>query len=128
MRTAGIIDVQTKSGLFAPGGQVGIYGGSHGEINPSLDYGGSSGSLNYFVSGDYMKNNLGIESPDGSSNPLHDKTTQSHGFAFVQDIIDDHSSVTAIFGTSRDQFQIPNVRGQQPAASTASTDWDRPAC
>src|ERR1700748_3676839 len=46
-RTAGIIDVQTKSGLFAPGGQVGIYGGSHSTLTPSFDYGGSSGSFNY---------------------------------------------------------------------------------
>src|ERR1700754_2464836 len=27
--TGGIIDMQTKSGLFAPGGHVGVYGGSH---------------------------------------------------------------------------------------------------
>ncbi len=29
-RTAGIIDVQTKDGMFDQGGQVGVYGGSHG--------------------------------------------------------------------------------------------------
>ena len=46
LRTAGIIDVQSKSGLFQPGGQIGIYGGSHSEINPSFDYGGSDGNLN----------------------------------------------------------------------------------
>src|ERR1700743_652820 len=28
-RTAGIIDVQTKSGLFEPGGDISMYGGSH---------------------------------------------------------------------------------------------------
>ncbi|MBS0473480.1 MAG: TonB-dependent receptor [Proteobacteria bacterium] len=114
LRTAGIIDVQTKSGLFAPGGDISMYGGSHGELNPSFDYGGSSGSLNYFVSGDYMTNTLGIESPDGSSDPLHDRTKQWHGFGFVQDILDDDSSLTAIVGTSNDMFQIPNQRGLQP--------------
>src|SRR5471032_2701638 len=48
--TGGIIDMETKSGLFAPGGHVGIYGGSHNTVTPSFDYGGSSGSFNYFVS------------------------------------------------------------------------------
>lgn len=114
LRTAGIIDVTTKSGMLAPGGEVSIYGGSHSEIQPSFDYGGSAGSLNYFVSGDYNTNTLGIESPDGSINPLHDRTKQYHGFAYVQDILDDESAVTAIVGTSNDRFQIPNQRGLQP--------------
>lgn len=113
-RTAGIIDLQTKSGLFAPGGQIGIYGGSHSQLAPSFDYGGSDGSFNYFVSGDYTTDTLGIESPDGSANPLHDRTKQWHGFAFLQDILDQNSSVTAILGTSNEMFEIPNSRGLQP--------------
>src|ERR1700761_811434 len=53
MRTAGIIDIQTKTGLFQDGGDLSVYGGSHNEIAPSVDYGGSSGNVNYYVSGDY---------------------------------------------------------------------------
>ena len=67
LRTAGIIDLKTKSGVIDPGGAVSIYGGSHGTVEPSFNYGGSSGRLNYFVSGDFLRNDLGIESPDGSS-------------------------------------------------------------
>ncbi|HEY0107645.1 MAG TPA: TonB-dependent receptor, partial [Rhizomicrobium sp.] len=114
LRTAGIIDVQTKTG-FDNGGEVSVYGGSHNEIQPSVNYGGSSGGFNYFVSGDYNTNSLGIESPDGSVDPLHDRTKQWHGFAFAQDILDANSSVTAILGTSNDMFQIPNQRGLEPA-------------
>ena len=115
LRTAAIIDIQTKSGLFAPGGDVSIYGGSHSEIDPSFVYGGSTGSLNYFASGDYVTNTLGIESPDGRVDPSHDRTKQWHGFGFAQDILDNQSSITAIFGTSDEQFQIPNSRGLEPA-------------
>ncbi len=114
LRTAGIIDIQTKTGMFQDGGDLSVYGGSHNEVQTSADYGGSSGSLNYYVSGDYMTNSLGIESPDGSSDPLHDRTAQWHGFGYVQDILDDNSSLTAILGTSNDIFQIPNQRGLQP--------------
>jgi len=113
-RTAGIIDVQTKTGMFDEGGQVGVYGGSHSQITPSFDYGGSDGSFNYFVSGDYTTNTLGIESPDGSADPLHDRTKQWHGFAFLQDILDQNSSITAILGTSNDMFEIPNTKGLEP--------------
>src|ERR1700749_654683 len=72
LRTAGIIDIQTKTGLFDNGGEISMYGGSHGPLNPSASYGGSSGSFNYFVSGDYDTNTLGVESPDGRSDPKHD--------------------------------------------------------
>ncbi|MGZ5998569.1 MAG: TonB-dependent receptor [Rhizomicrobium sp.] len=114
LRTAGIIDVTTKSGMMQPGGDISVYGGSHNEIQPSIDYGGSSGSVNYFVSGDYNTSSLGIESPDGSSDPLHDRTKQYHGFAYVQDILDSNSAITGVLGTSNDVFQIPNRRGLQP--------------
>ena len=114
LRTAGIIDMQTKTGLFDPGGSISLYGGSHNELAPSIEYGGSSGRLNYFVSGDYMTNTLGIESPDGSAGPRHDRTSQYHGFAFLQDIIDDDDSITAILGTANDRFEIPNSEGLEP--------------
>jgi outer membrane receptor protein involved in Fe transport len=114
LRTAGIIDIQTKTGVFDNGGVVSMYGGSHSTLSPSVAYGGSSGHFNYFVSGDYTTNSLGIESPDGSSDPRHDRTKQYHGFAYLQDILDNNSSVTAVLGTSNAMFQIPNQVGLQP--------------
>ncbi len=89
LRTAGIIDITTKSGVQAPGGSVSLYGGSHGEIEPSFAYGGGAGTFSYLVTGDFLRSDLGIESPDGSSNPIHDHTTQYHGFGYFEDILDD---------------------------------------
>jgi outer membrane receptor for ferrienterochelin and colicins len=113
--TGGIVDIKTKSGLFDSGGHLSMYGGSHNTLEPSFDYGGSLGSLNYFVTGDYNTNSLGIESPDRSHTPLHDRTKQWHGFALLQDILDQNSSITAILGTSNDMFEIPNKAGLQPS-------------
>ena len=115
LRTAGIIDLSTNSGALQPGGEVSIYGGSHSTFQPSFEYGGSSGQYTYYVSADYKQDNLGIESPDGSSDPLHDHTAQTHGFAYLEDILDPSNRVSLILGTSDDEFQIPNQRGQQPS-------------
>ena len=112
--TGGVVDIQTKNGLFNNGGHVSMYGGSHNTLEPSFDYGGSTGHFNFFVTGDYDTNSLGIESPDNSHTPEHDRTKQWHGFAFLQDILDQNSSLTAILGTSNDMFEIPNQRGLQP--------------
>jgi outer membrane receptor for ferrienterochelin and colicins len=114
LRTAGIIDLTTNSGLLQPGGEVSIYGGSHGTFQPAAEYGGSDGSFSYFVAADYKENDLGIESPDGSSNPLHDFTRQTHGFGYFEKIIDESNRLSLILGTSDDAFQIPNQRGLQP--------------
>jgi outer membrane receptor for ferrienterochelin and colicins len=114
LRTAGIVDLSTNSGLLQPGGSVSVYGGSHSTFQPSFEYGGSSGNLSYFVTGDMLRNDLGIESPDGSSEPLHDHSTQAHGFGYFEDILNDENRLSLIIGTSNDKFQIPNQHGLQP--------------
>src|SRR5437588_3967954 len=48
-RTAGVVDIHSKSGAFEPGGQVSLYGGRYETISPSFELGGSQGGLNYFV-------------------------------------------------------------------------------
>ncbi|HSZ09345.1 MAG TPA: TonB-dependent receptor [Steroidobacteraceae bacterium] len=120
LRTAGIIDLKTKSGVIDPGGSVSLYGGSHGTVEPSFNYGGSDGRLNYFVSGDFLRNDLGIESPDGRSNPDHDHTTQYHGFAYLEYILDDSNRLSAVLSSSVGDFQIPNRAGQTPGIINAN--------
>jgi outer membrane receptor for ferrienterochelin and colicins len=114
LRTAGIIDLTTSSGLLSPGGYVSVYGGSFGTVQPSFEYGGSSGNLSYYVTGEYKQSNLGIESPDGSRDPLHDHTTQAHGFGYFEDILDPNNRLSLILGISDGEYQIPNQRGLQP--------------
>jgi outer membrane receptor for ferrienterochelin and colicins len=113
LRTAGIINITTESGLKT-GGEVSLYGGSHGVITPSVEYGGSWGQTSAFVSGSYTGTDVGIESPDGSARPLHDHSDQYQAFGYVDHILDDSSRISAIVGTSQQSFEIPNVRGLQP--------------
>ena len=115
LRTAGIIDVRTKTDAIEPGGSVSLYGGSHGTVQPSISYAGGSGDIHYFVSADSLSNGLGIESPEGSSTPLHDHTHQHHAFGYVEDVLDAKNRVAVGAGTSVGTFQIPNQRGLQPS-------------
>ena len=115
LRSAGIIDLTTKSGALQPGGSLSLYGGSHGSMQPSFNYGGSTGSTTYFVTGDFVRNDLGIESPDGTSTPLHDHTKQYHGFGYFEQILDDSNRVAFFAGSADDRFQIPNLSGVSAA-------------
>jgi outer membrane receptor protein involved in Fe transport len=115
LRTAGIIDVKTKTDAIEPGGSIAIYGGSHGTVQPSISYAGGSGDIHYFLSADSLSSGLGIESPDGSSTPLHDHTHQHHAFGYVEDVLDPGNRIAVGAGTSVGSFQIPNQRGLQPS-------------
>ena len=98
-------------------------------IAPSIEYGGSSGSLNYFVSGDYMTNTLGIESPDGSANPRprpHACNITASRSCRTSSTI--KASITAILGTSNDKFEIPQFGGLQPGGLDGINGMGRTAC
>jgi outer membrane receptor protein involved in Fe transport len=121
LRTAGIVDVNTKSGGFDPGGYVGTYGGSHSWIQPSAEYRGSLGRFNYYLSGDFLHNNIGI-SPATPDTPIHDSTKQGHGFGYFEYLIDSTSKVSAILGTFVGHFQIPNAKDQTPSFTVNGID------
>lgn len=113
-RTSGILDIHTKSGAFNEGGDVETYGGSHETIRPSFEYGGSQGKLNYYFSGSYLQDTLGIENPTASEHAIHDNTDQYRGFAYLSYVIDDTSRLSLIAGEAYNQFQIPNTPDQLP--------------
>jgi len=115
LRTTGVIDIQTKTGTLAPGGSVTMYGGSQSTLQPSAEWGGTVGQIDYYATGEYLQNQEGIENPAPTSNAIHDFSQQPKGFAYVSGIIDPTSRFTAILGASRSQYQIPQVAGQTPS-------------
>ncbi len=66
--TAGVVDITTKTGRTDPGGEISIYGGARDYLQPSFQYGGQLGSVDYFVTGDLLHSRVGIENPDPTFN------------------------------------------------------------
>jgi outer membrane receptor protein involved in Fe transport len=118
LRTAGVLDIQTKADAFNNSGSVGVYGGSHGTITPSFEYGGTAGQTQYFVSGRYFGSQLGIENPTPANEAIHDRTAQEKGFLYLSTVLDPTSRLTLISGVSNGLYQIPNNPGQ-PSNFTA---------
>jgi len=146
LRTSGLVDITTRTDLFNNSGSVGVYGGSHGTITPSIEYGGTFGStcptttststltykaptaaadcfagVQYYFTGRYTQNTVGIENPTPAYNAIHDFTQQDRGFAYMSAIVDPTTRVSLIAGTSYNNFQIPNNPGQptNPAIPSA---------
>jgi outer membrane receptor protein involved in Fe transport len=110
-RTAGVVDIQTKSGTFNPGGEVSFYGGSYDTFRPSFEYGGSEGKFNFFIDGSYDHNELGVENPTPDSTAIHDETEQFKTFMYGSYIIDPSSRLTLMASASYADYQVPNTPG-----------------
>ncbi|HEV3239764.1 MAG TPA: TonB-dependent receptor [Casimicrobiaceae bacterium] len=116
LRTAGVVDIEAKDGS-APGGRVGLLGGGHDTLQPSIELGGSKGGFSYYVAGNFLTDALGIENPRPTRNAIHDRTQQTRGFAYLSDVVDESTRLGAIFGTYQGNFQIPNNPDQAPSFS-----------
>jgi outer membrane receptor protein involved in Fe transport len=124
-RTAGVVDITTKSGAFENGGDVEMYGGSYNTINPSFEAAASQGNLNYFVDGSYNNNDLGIENPTSAATAIHDNTQQYKSFAYFSYILDDTSRVSVMLSASYANFEIPNTPGLPVGTSPdGGTPWN----
>jgi outer membrane receptor protein involved in Fe transport len=121
-RTAGVINFKTQSGLLDNGGEVGAYGGSFGWFEPSAMLRGSSGDLSYFVSGSYLRNDIGIENPLPTRTPIHDRTTQIRPFAYVSDVLSPSSRIAVFAGSFIGHFEIPDVTGVQQGFDVNGVD------
>jgi len=129
-RTAGVVDIRTKGADLANAGSVDVVVGSRGHVETSANIGGTEGNLQYFVTGSWLQNRIGIENPTASADALHDDTHQGKGFAYLSYLLGERSRVSLMLGSARSKFQIPNVPGESPsftlagATPPASTDLD----
>ena len=123
-RTAGVVDIQTKTGGFGNGGELEMYGGSHETVRPSFEIGGTQGQLDYYVTGSYDHNALGIENPTASHDAIHDITDQGKLFAYTSYIIDDTSRVSLIASASYSDYEVPNTPGLPVGTAPGGDPWN----
>jgi outer membrane receptor protein involved in Fe transport len=114
-RTAGVVDITARSGVFDGGGAISLYGGSRGTITPSFDYGAHADGWDYFVTGRYNTNRAGIENPALSFQPIHDDARIERYFLYASKTIDDTTRLSVISGAYSGHYQIPNNPDQMPS-------------
>jgi outer membrane receptor protein involved in Fe transport len=113
LRTAGVVDLTTKA-TFDPGGNLDLYGGTWDTLSSSIEYGGSAGSTQYFLTGRYLQSDQGLENAMSTPDPIHDRTEQGKFFGYGSTLFGDSSRLTYMSGAFIGRFQIPDVSGQAP--------------
>src|SRR5579875_1081180 len=117
--TAGVVQIQTKSGESLSGGDTEMYGGQRGTLQPSFELGGSKGNLNYYATGYYLQNNRGLEPPTPGPEAIHDFATIGNGFAYLSYLPTATSRISLISGFNLANYQIPANPDQCPAFNLA---------
>ena len=116
LRTAAVVDITTRSGHeLGNGGSVGVTGGSFGTLNPNASIWGSTDRWSWFLTANYLENDVGVENPTASRKPIHDHTNQVKAFGDISYLINNDTRLSFLFGAANSRFQIPDNPGQQPS-------------
>lgn len=113
-RTAAVVDINTKTGLENEG-TASMMVGSQGTFQPTLTYGGTLGSGDYFLTISHLSSDLGIENPTSSANAIHDHTEQNRQFGYAAYMINPMQRVDLFAGNSISYYEIPNNPNQSTA-------------
>jgi outer membrane receptor protein involved in Fe transport len=114
-RTAGIVNITTKSGEAAPGGTSSVMAGGDQTFEGNQEFYGAKGPYSYYFTGTYDQNDRGIEPPTPGANAIHDFTQQNKEFGYASYVLSSESRVSFILGNAASHFQIPNNPGQAQA-------------
>ncbi len=111
LRTAGVVEIQTREGHIAPGGQIELGLGDHGLLEPSAQVFGSDATHTWYVSASGLASAQGIENPQPSDSALHDQTRQQRAFVNLSWFVDQNTRAGLMLGAYHGSFQIPDTPG-----------------
>ena len=121
-RTAGIVEITSKPAPDTSGGSIGVTTGSFGTFNPEFSLYGNEGRWSYFLTGNFLESDIGIENPTSARNAIHDHTDQTKGFGYISYLLNDDARLSFMFGTTNNRFQIPNNPNQEPSSALNGVD------
>lgn len=116
-RTAGVVEIKTKERIskdnLPSSGYSEIIYGDNRTAGVNQQFGGFRNNLNYFVSGSYLQNSRGLESPTAAKKSIHNDTKQDRLFGYFSYLIDSQKKLSLIVANATNRFEIPNVANEQ---------------
>lgn len=101
---SGVISITTKNGLYQHSGEVELFAGSDGMLEPALEWAGSIGSTSMFESGSLERDRTTVA--DVFGNAARDRRLAIEGLSFVDHVIDDENRLSFIFGGSNERHKF----------------------
>lgn len=101
---AGVISITTKNGLYQHGGQVELFAGTDGMLEPALEWAGSVQNTSLFASGSLERERSTVG--DALGNYARDRRVAVEGLGFADHVIDDENRVSLVFGGSHERHRF----------------------
>lgn len=118
-RLAAVVNIVTKSGAETPGGEAAVNYGSYSTFSPHVLYGGSTpaGTLHYFLSGNYMQTNRGLDTPQpvaegnltqGGTDSIHNHAYGNNELAKIDWLLSNDDKLSLVLFNAQNHYDIPN--------------------
>ena len=101
---AGVISITTKNGLYQHGGEMELFAGSGGMVEPAIEWAGSAGRTSLFASGELERDRSTIADIEG--NKTRDRRTGIDGLGFADHVIDDQNRLSFLFGGAHEHHRV----------------------
>lgn len=101
---AGVVSITTKNGLYQHGGEMELFAGSGGMVEPAIEWAGSAGRTSLFASGELEKDRSTIADIEG--NKARDRRTVIDALGFADHVIDDQNRLSFLFGGAHEHHRL----------------------
>jgi TonB dependent receptor/TonB-dependent Receptor Plug Domain len=117
--TGGVVDVQSKEGCHAPGGDFSLEGGQRSTLSPSIEYAACDGPLSSYLSARQTWSNTAFSSATPGPTPIHDEGDTSQGLGFWSYSLSPQTRLTLLLAATRSDNELPNAPGLAPEFTLA---------
>jgi hypothetical protein len=117
--TGGVVDVTSKDGCQAPGGEASLYGGQRATFSPSIEYAGCDGALSSYVSARETWSNTAFSSATPGPTPVHDTGRTEQGLGYWTYTLSDATQASLLLAATGSDNELPNAPGLAPAYELA---------
>lgn len=117
--TGGVVDIQTKDGCEAPGGDISVQAGQREILQVSGQFGGCAGKLSYYGSALYGEGQTAFSSATPGPNPIHDYTNQGQALGYFSYDLTPQNRVSLLLSAAASDNQLPDVPSLTPAFTLA---------
>lgn len=111
-RTAGVVDIKTKSGAFNQGARSEVMVGGNNTTNLNQQVSGAKGNLNYYINANFLQSDRGLENSTSARKGLHNDTKQDKLFGYFSYLLDASKRLNFIVSNATSRFEIPNNPNQ----------------
>jgi hypothetical protein len=112
--TGGVVEIQSKEGCAAPGGEVSLEAGQRSTFAPSIEYAACDGPLSSYLSARATWSDTAFSSATPGPTPIHDSGRTPQALGFWSYSITPRTRVTLLLAATRSDNELPDAPGLLP--------------